>query len=339
MIAYDELAGIVYDGSGKPLEGVLVDAFRNYPRQKVKTDETGKFRLKRLQPDRLIYIRLTKEGYSSKQMVKETGINDIIVRLGNKTYFEGSVLAPDGKPVANALIRAKQGIIRPDGTESGFLNTDTYSTKDGSYRLHVEADTYDIAVRVPDTGIAQLYEQAISKDQVVRLDITLKPGVTFRAKVLNSRTKKPVKNFKLHNDWRYPGVDGVSDSNGIVKIENMFPGPFSFNVEADGIARWWSEDSLNKYKQRLMSKNGWQRNFDNLEFAIAYDMMPVLIEAEDGVKITGKVLDPDGNTVAGATVTPALTGTGNSITGNAGVQCAFGCRRQFRDMAACERRC
>jgi hypothetical protein len=32
--------------------------------------------------------------------------------------------------------------------------------------------------------------------------------------------------------------------------------------------------------------------------------------------VTGKVLDPDGKPVAGATVAPALTGTGNSLTGD-----------------------
>ncbi len=45
-------------------------------------------------------------------------------------------------------------------------------------------------------------------------------------------------------------------------------------------------------------------------------MEPVTIALERAVKITGKVLDPDGKPVAGATVAPALTGTGNSLTGD-----------------------
>ncbi len=45
-------------------------------------------------------------------------------------------------------------------------------------------------------------------------------------------------------------------------------------------------------------------------------MEPVTITLERAVKITGKVVDPDGKAVAGATVAPALTGTGNSLTGD-----------------------
>jgi hypothetical protein len=42
----------------------------------------------------------------------------------------------------------------------------------------------------------------------------------------------------------------------------------------------------------------------------------VTITLEPAVKITGAVRDPDGKPVAGATVAPALTGTGNSLTGD-----------------------
>jgi hypothetical protein len=45
-------------------------------------------------------------------------------------------------------------------------------------------------------------------------------------------------------------------------------------------------------------------------------MEPVKIELERAVRVTGVVRDPDGNPVAGATVAPAHTGTGNSITGD-----------------------
>ncbi len=45
-------------------------------------------------------------------------------------------------------------------------------------------------------------------------------------------------------------------------------------------------------------------------------MEPVTIVAEKGVTVRGRVLDPEGNPVAGATVAPALTGSGNSLTGD-----------------------
>lgn len=45
-------------------------------------------------------------------------------------------------------------------------------------------------------------------------------------------------------------------------------------------------------------------------------MGPVTIVAEKGVTVRGRVLDPEGKPVAKATVAPALTGTGNSLTGD-----------------------
>src|SRR5205085_10084377 len=83
-------------------------------------------------------------------------------------------------------------------------------------------------------------------------------------------------------------------------------------------ARWWSDEGASVWTRRqiLESVGGWQRNFDELDFDLNPEMDPVTITLERGVKVAGRVLDPDGKPVAGATVAPALTGTGNSITGD-----------------------
>ncbi len=98
----------------------------------------------------------------------------------------------------------------------------------------------------------------------------------------------------------------------------MMPGPFQFQVDAPGYARWWSEEASNEWSRRRIdeTKGGWQRNFDRLDFDLEPDMKPVTITVERGVTVTGRVLDPEGKPVAGATVAPALTGTGNSLTGD-----------------------
>jgi hypothetical protein len=98
----------------------------------------------------------------------------------------------------------------------------------------------------------------------------------------------------------------------------MMPGPFQFMVEAHGYTRWWSEEASNEWSRRKIdeTRGGWQRNFDRLDFDLQPDMKPVTITVERGVTVTGRVLAPDGKPVAGATVAPALTGTGNSLTGD-----------------------
>jgi hypothetical protein len=99
----------------------------------------------------------------------------------------------------------------------------------------------------------------------------------------------------------------------------MLPGRFEFMVEAAGYTRWWSEAAVSEWNRRQLSMrpgSNWQRNFDSLDFDLKPDMTPVNIVLEKGVRITGRVLDPNGKPVAGATVAHALTGTGNSLTGD-----------------------
>ena len=55
---------------------------------------------------------------------------------------------------------------------------------------------------------------------------------------------------------------------------------------------------------------------DSLEFEPGIKWQPATSKLENAVRITGCVLDPDGNAVGGATVAPADTGTGNSLTGD-----------------------
>ena len=70
------------------------------------------------------------------------------------------------------------------------------------------------------------------------------------------------------------GVEGRSDAEGMLVIDGMFPGPFAFQVQAHGFARWWSEQAANEWGRRsfLADKRGWQRNFDNLDFNLEPDM-------------------------------------------------------------------
>jgi hypothetical protein len=96
------------------------------------------------------------------------------------------------------------------------------------------------------------------------------------------------------------------------------PGRFAFQVDSPGHARWWSEQATTKWSHfHIYSyRGGWQRNFDRIDFDLTPGMEPVTITVEKAVKITGRVLDPDGKAVAGATVAPSLTGSGNSPTGD-----------------------
>ena len=109
-MAPDELAGVVVDSDGKPIEGAEVDAWTWYPGHEAKTDAKGFFRIGKLEKNRKIEVVVRKPGYTPQLFVSQpAGAPGWVIVLGNKTYFEGRVTVPDGKPVANALIRANNG--------------------------------------------------------------------------------------------------------------------------------------------------------------------------------------------------------------------------------------
>ena len=175
-------------------------------------------------------------------------------------------------------------------------------------------------MRVPGEGVARLKETVLGTDEARRLDISLQPGVTFRAKLVDSMTGKLINGVRLWH-WQYKGIEGRSNEDGIVTIGDMLPGPFRFSFDAPDYARWWSEQSSSEWGRHQILPGraggpGWQRNFDPLDFDLRPGMEAVTITLEQAVTVTGEVRDPDGKTVAGATVAPTRSGTSNSLTGD-----------------------
>lgn len=324
-----EIDGIVTDRNGKPIVGALVDAWTWYKGKETMTDKDGRFQLTKLDRERRIEIRISKDGFSPAYIPqRETGGDFWEVQLGDQTYFEGVVTDSSGKPVPNAKVRAATGPFRGDGVVISQVFTETHTDKKGRYRLYCSPGQHDFQMSVSDVGVVRTSAQ-IEEDEPKQLNLKLQPGVRFRAKVVDAVTGKPVKDFVMFS-WRHKGVLGKSDADGILEIPDMIPGRFEFDCgggkprKARGLeyyqhgpfGRWWSPDAAREHQQKQIRPNRIQRNFDDLSFNLQAGMAPVTIYVERGVTFIGKVLDPDGNPVAGATVGPAATGTGNSITGD-----------------------
>jgi len=319
QVAPDEIAGVVVDPRGKPLAGVLAHAYSWVPDFKVFSDQEGRFRIKTLPEQGKLEVRLSKEGYEPREFLAQpTGEAGWVVVMGNSTYFEGRVVAPDGSPIPDAPIRADSGPKRMAGSRMRECWTEGRSDKEGRYRLYVEPGVYEFQVRVPNAGVLRLAKQAIATDEVRPLDLMLAPGVDFVARIVDAETEAPVAGFTI-NDWQNPVITGTSDAGGTLRIADMMPGPFLFRMirKNEGYARWWSDACLTEFTRfQKAFRFGFQRNFDGLDFDMQPGMAPVTIRVERAATIRGVVLDPDGKPVAGATVAPALTGSGNSLTGD-----------------------
>ena len=317
-VAGDEIAGTVVDRQGRPIEGAVADAYSWAPGNRATTDAAGRFRI-RVPEQGKLEVRVTRDGYEPREYLRQpTGQPGWVVVLDDRTYFEGRVLAPDGSPVADAPIRVDSGRKRMDGGIMTHCYTDGKAGPDGRYRLLVEPGLYEFQLRVPGHGVLRLGKQAIGANEAVPLDLKLIPGVNFEARFVNSTTGAPVAGYRLE-DWRNPSIAATSDANGVARIAEMLPGPFEFSKPRDGddYARWWSDACTTEYGRfEAANRFGFQRNFDGLDFDLRPGMAPVTIALEPAATIRGVVLDPDGRPVAGATVAPALTGSGNSLSGD-----------------------
>jgi protocatechuate 3,4-dioxygenase beta subunit len=316
----NEFAGVVVDEKGKPLAGVKVHAWDwvDEPENYTFSGPDGVFRLKDCDPKKQIQVRFKKDGYSPVMIVRqEVGVKGFVVAMDRATYFEGVVRGPDGKPAAGAVIRADQGPKMLDGGVYTQVWTEATADAQGRYRLHVQPDEYAFQVKAAGVGVARLPKTGIGHGQARAFDIQLQPGITFRARVIDSVSGKPVAGLRLF-DWQQKALDARSDANGLVTITELLLGEFSFNVESQTHARWWSDQCTREWERKWFETRykGWQRNFDSLTFDLKPGMATVTVVAEQAVRVTGRVVDPDGKPVGGATVAPAFTGSGNSLTGD-----------------------
>ena len=312
-----EIAGRVTDAEGQPIEGALVDVWTWYKGNETKTDADGRFALKKLDRDDRVELRISKDGYGFwYNEAQPTGVDNLFVKLSNKTYFEGVVKAPDGKPVPGALVRANYGPKRNPGVTISHIFVETTADEHGRYRLYVAPDNYDFEVRVSGVGAARVPKTAVASGENRKVDIQLEAGLTLNVLAKDSISGDPVPGVRLFV-WPQKGIDAKSGDDGHIEFTGLHPGPLEFQVEAKGYARWWSEQAIKPWQKKVvMPGEKFQRNFDSLDLQIERGMQPVTVELEKAVTITGVALDPDGKPVAGATVAPAKTGSGNSLTGD-----------------------
>jgi len=326
-----ELAGIVVDASGKPLAGVTVDIWTWHAGDETTTDENGVFRIKPESENgrKKVEVRWTKPGFSPHYVAQQNvGVKDLVVTLDSKTFIDGTITAIDGTAAANVTIVASQQNIQGDGVMIGEVPTETSTDAEGKFRLYLFPDKYLIRVSSPQ-GVARIEGVTLNTGESITKDIALHPGLRFEAIVRDATSGEPFEGLVL-SSYKQTQYRGSSDAQGRIVIEGMLPGDFEFAVGAGEelefrgmeyfgngpLGRWWSPDATLPHQQLEQVDGQFQFNLDGLTFDLKTDLPPVEIFVEAGVEFSGHVYDPDGKPLAGATVAPAKTGSGNSLTGD-----------------------
>ncbi len=270
-------------------------------------------------------ISLASPHYVAQQAV---GVNDLVITLDTTTFIEGVVTAVEGAPAAGVTVRAAQKNIQGDGVLISEVITETTTDELGNYRLYVFPDAYEITI-ASTVGVIRTENLHLDHGTALKNDMQLRPGVRFEAIVIDADSDQPFAGLVL---WSFTQKQfiGTSDAQRRLVIDGMLPGNFDFSLgagesiefrgmtfHANGpLGRWWSAEATKEWERRKLDPGKFQRNFDGLEFDLQPGMEAVEIFVAQGVEFSGHVYDPAGKPRGGATVAPAKTGSGNSLTGD-----------------------
>lgn len=275
--------GRIFAPGGRPFDGAMIRA--SNPMKNSDGQVVGQ-----------LWTETSTDLGGDYRLYVEPGTFDIQVRVPGLGAFRRS-----GQTIAADEVK-KLDLPLERGVEFRAKVVDSVTGKpvEGLRLFHwLAVDKYDLDARSGPDG-------TIRFDDVFpgRLDFSVEgPGI-----------KQEMEGLTLVGDgpWyaRWWSEQAVSEWNRKQLIDNDSVGAMVAQAKAEG------NQALLAMIERYRLDRPWQRNFDNLDFDLQPGMEPVTIVVEEAVIVRGRVVDPEGQPVAGATVAPALTGSGNSLTGD-----------------------
>ena len=212
LVAREVLGARVLDPEGKPLAGVVVEAWRaegqgtgmldlplkrNFHRvASARSDEQGRVRLRvpRALP---VQIRVDRAPFARFRRNLVVGGSGLEIRLQQAATFAGQILRKGDSMPMQSNIRV--WLRHSDSTEIVNAPTD----KKGRFRferlmpglIRVDVDP------VSATGIWRDFELQAGKELEERIEVT--PGILLRGRVLDAATGKPIKGAEVGEGWTF----------------------------------------------------------------------------------------------------------------------------------------
>jgi len=199
------------------------------------------------------------------------------VVLGEAATLHGRVSsARDGEPIAGVEIRLSLEIL----SHRGALRPRTTSDEQGRYRFEHLPPGFLHATVEPPGHVGTSERLTLKEGEGRRLDLVLERGATIRGTVTNGETNLPLAGATVRNGWTQTPQRTTTDADGTYALSGIEVGSTAeLYVTAPGCGEWHS---------RIFGvpAQGWEQDFF---------LLP-------GRRASGRIVDPEGNTVAGAYV-------------------------------------
>ena len=285
------ISGRVLDEEGWPLGNAraVVNIKKHYPRtdqwvdlsyETTETDANGRWSFAGVpeQPDSVevgaySYLCLTERSTFFPEPFKPaSALRDgtAILRVKRGTPIKGTVLAPDGRPVAGAEVYYGEG--RRFGNAIPPLKTDAQ----GRFTLGIKPGTAStLAARAH--GFGPTVQRLKVADTLLRVSLTLPPAHTIKGRVVD-RTGKPIVGANVTVSWRGPETSAAISRGREVIAEQL-------TTDADGQFHW--DEAPSSGVQVNVGAGGFVDR-ENVPFASDVDQQVVL---QSPTHVRGTVVD------------------------------------------------
>ena len=177
--AEETFVGTVRTTMGNPVKGVK--AFVNNPKDAVKSDKNGEFRIKDVKPTDLIYIVYKKKLYSfavndRQDMMLVAGEDDRLFDRNEYTgeTFHGHLVDYKGNPIRGAIVYANDPFDYVKSDKEGTFLIDNIGPTD-TIHIKYNGDIHDIAM----DGSKGMYIKITRKPLSVRDDMVINIGAGY----------------------------------------------------------------------------------------------------------------------------------------------------------------
>lgn len=149
------------------------------------------------EPDEKVEVTFSAPGYTPRYIAAQPlGQLTQPLVLSKATFLYGTVRDPAGLPVAGPKVRAVSGPFEGDGVRITEVPYRTTTDAQGRYELFLQGDNYELFV-LGSKGNSRIPKVTLAPGASFEKEIVLQPGSTFRARVVDSLTGKPVPGLRL----------------------------------------------------------------------------------------------------------------------------------------------